>query len=158
GHSLALAAAQRYEEALDIIAPLVERSDPAPDALVEASWLALGLGEQALAQRWLERAIDLDPRNEAAHGLRPRLLSGMESPDDARRLVTAAVNDLREALPASDLLELMEIGAMVTRGRFREAQELVLAIAEDPLRADEALRAGVEALWTSRRRHDPELL
>src|SRR5690606_19499652 len=41
---------------------------------------------------------------------------------------------------------------------FREAQELVLAIAEDPLRADEALRAGVEALWTSRRRHDPELL
>ncbi|MFG0284122.1 MAG: hypothetical protein ACF8R7_06835 [Phycisphaerales bacterium JB039] len=146
-YASALAAGQRFEAALAVLGPLMETAAPAPNVSLPAAWLALGLGDAERAADWLDAAVAASPHDEQLHGLRIRAVGELPG-EQARARFARALSELRTQLPGSPTAQLLEARALIAQGRAREAQAVLLALAEDPLRAAEALEMA-ELLWSA---------
>lgn len=128
----ALAAAQRFEPALDALdAALNEggKGASAEDMLLGAE-IAASLGRVADQERYLLAAMDADPYNERAHVPLLRLYAPGGSLEDRTKL-TEMVRRVREAAPSSRALRLMRAEELMMVGRVALGQRELLALAEE---------------------------
>ena len=105
----ALRAAQRFPEALDTLAPLLDQAAPTPElipALLDGAELALGAGDPERAQVWLEQALIADPADPRAHRAIVRLYLPDGPLPDAQRL-SEVIRDIRRADPSGALLRFL---------------------------------------------------
>lgn len=160
--AVALAEQGRIDQALELLRPLADRPDASLEVLVNASRAAFSVGDEAAAEGWMERAIELAPGSEAARGY-GFYLGQQGRFADARRVLAPYV-ELRGddaaaalALATADL----KIGALDDAARVLERLPedhpgAILLRGELALERLEPHRARrlLESVWES---HPPEL-
>lgn len=163
---------QRHEDALSLLVPLLaEEFADEPwrgDAYLYAARSAAALGQLENAERWLRAATELQPLREDAYaGLIQIYLA--TDPQRSRTQLADAVRRLRDNIPSSRSLRLLQARELASQGQPDAAREILLdllaldgndAAAEEQLiailvgsgRADEAER------WLRERLSSPSLL
>ncbi|MEO0483656.1 MAG: tetratricopeptide repeat protein [Planctomycetota bacterium] len=138
----ALRAAQRFPEALDTLAPLLDQAAPTPElipALIDGAELALGAGDPERAQVWLEQALIADPADPRAHRAIVRLYLPDGPLPDAQRL-SEVIRDIRRADPSGALLRFLAARELAEAGQLARAerglQELIQSGYDDPAALD----------------------
>lgn len=128
----ALRAAQRFPEALETIAPLLNEAAPGPElinALLDGAELALGAGDPDRAEAWLEQAIVADPADPRPYqGLIALSLPDGPRPDPAR--LRDVVRQLRRADPSSPLLQFLAAQELAQRGQLVRAESALRRLVE----------------------------
>jgi len=128
-------------QALDVLAPLLDaeatpEADPSVrvDALLLAANLAQSLDDPEDAERWLLRAAEIDPSQEQIFAG----LIALYAPDGAladRQALSEAVRRLRQAAPSSRTLRWLRAQELTAAGRYDQAEEDLLSLAEEELTA-----------------------
>ncbi|TVQ59364.1 MAG: hypothetical protein EA379_10970 [Phycisphaerales bacterium] len=143
----ALHALQRFADALETIAPLVDGAGaaPHPDHLLLAAGLAHTLNDDRVAERWLRRLIEIDPLREDGYAGLISLYAGSGPlADDAR--LNDTLRALRDAVPANRTLRLLRARDSIARAQYDRAERDLLDLAEqDP--ADAQVAELLVSVW-----------
>jgi tetratricopeptide (TPR) repeat protein len=124
--AMALESAQRAGDALNTLAP-----DTAPDShpsctlLIQAADLANQNQDPKQAQELLERAIAADRFDERAYAPLLGLLTG---PNASDQRAASLVRSLRDAVPNSRLIRLLQGRELASRGLWPQAETLLLGL------------------------------
>lgn len=124
----ALAALQRYPEALTAAAPLVD--SPSADDRLLASALALQVGDTELAERVLVKLAEEDPQDERAADVLLRLYSA-RGPKADTRAMRGVIQRLREKVSSSRVLRFATASELVQRGQWAAAEQTLIGLAEE---------------------------
>lgn len=139
-----LYAAQRFDEAVAALAPLLDESKSVPTLLLGAE-LALVEGTPAKAEELFARAVGVDPFDERGYDGLVTMYQGF---GDARRSAEA-VRLLRDRLPEAWALKWLDAQDDVRRGLLDEADgKLRALIAQSPDRPESIDL--LSQIWTQR--------
>ncbi|MFG0242441.1 MAG: hypothetical protein ACF8R9_06640 [Phycisphaerales bacterium JB054] len=139
-----LYAAQRFEEAGGVLAPLLEETTSVPTLLLGAE-LALAEGAPARAEELFARAVGVDPFDERGYD---GLVSIYQGFGDARR-AAEAVRLLRDRLPEAWALGWIDAQDDVRRGLIDEAEARLRALIERSPDRPESIDL-LSQIWTQR--------
>lgn len=148
----------RPQDAADVLSPLAERADAGPAVLFNAARAALALGDEDRAETYLERAVAIAPRSQAARALglnrgrQSRFEEALEllspwvaaHPDDREARLAAAFAALEVGRPAEvaplvaglgdddPAVRLLTARAELAQGNPRGAVERLAPVADSP--------------------------
>lgn len=128
--SLALDIADRPQEALAALRPLIDGPGPILEDRLLGADFALRAGEYARAAELLEAARSQDPHDPRPHeGLLLLFQPTAPLANDSR--LSAAIRELRENAPASDALRLLIARESLARGLLPTARQQLLTLIDD---------------------------
>lgn len=120
---------QRHEDALSLLVPLLSDQFSQErwrgDAYLYAARSAAAVGQLESAERWLRAATELQPLREDAYaGLIQIYLS--TDPQRSRAQLADAVRRLRDNIPSSRSLRLLQARELASQGQPDAAREILL--------------------------------
>lgn len=143
-----LYAAQRFDEAGEALAPLLQET-PSVSALMLGAELALAGGEPATAEELFARAVGVDPFDERGYDGLVRMYQGF---GDVRR-AAEAVRLLRDRLPEAWALGWLDAQDDVRRGLIDEAEARLRELIERMPDRPEPIDL-LSQIWTQRAQSD----
>jgi tetratricopeptide (TPR) repeat protein len=146
-------ATEREDDARRAVA-LAESLGATIDDCIRAAEACLANGDAPLARRMLDRALELDPRDERAHEALLSLLQP-SGPLANERSLTEAVRRLRAQVPSSRALRWIVAQDLASRSAWKQAQSHLLDLIDDRGQPPEALALLLRA-WTAP--NDPDTL
>ncbi|MEL7474260.1 MAG: tetratricopeptide repeat protein, partial [Planctomycetota bacterium] len=136
-------AAQRFPEALETIAPMLNEAGAGPErlsALLLGAELALGAGRIADAERWLQQSSIADPADPRPYE-RLLQLHMPQGPLADRDALRATVRRLRQVDPSNPRLRLLAANELIARGQLARAEPSLLELIGSGVRTPEAFDA-----------------